>query len=253
MNGPDDFTESDLRDEIAGLRQRLSEVEAENKRLMKYDMETQPMMSEPGTHTPGDWVFSTFCKPDGAPIVTVEDVAETIAGTARHSERTELFGVSLDDADKHKDGRSTVICYTGNGPNAHNNAALIAMAPRLLDENGALRAQVAALKEIIGTYDGNGVAADCSLAIATLQSETGGEANYSRADREIHNALARGVDAGRQVTQLLADQERMREALKGCANMRLFVEVYDGRAFDKARIIAVLDAVDAALSTPRQP
>lgn len=84
------------------------------------------------THTPGPWIFSQFCKPDGTPIETVDDVAETIAGSARHSERAELFGVTLDDAQQHADGLATVVCYTGNGPNAHSNARVLAAAPDLL-------------------------------------------------------------------------------------------------------------------------
>ena len=89
-------------------------------------------MATMNQHTPGPWINTFFCKRDGAPIETVEDVAETIAGSARYSERAELFGVSLDDAAQNPDGRSTVVCYTGNGPNAHNNARLMAAAPELL-------------------------------------------------------------------------------------------------------------------------
>lgn len=84
------------------------------------------------THTPGPWSYTWFCKPDGQPIETVDDVAETIAGSARHSTRAELFGVTLDDANEDERGQATVVCYTGNGPNAHNNARLIAAAPDLL-------------------------------------------------------------------------------------------------------------------------
>jgi hypothetical protein len=95
---------------------------------------TEAVTDRPATaHTPGPWIFSSFCKPNGDPIETVADVAETIAGSAKYSERTELFGVSLDDAHTHEDGRATVVCYTGNGPNAHNNARLMALAPELLD------------------------------------------------------------------------------------------------------------------------
>jgi len=110
------------------------------------------------------------------------------------------------------------------------------------------------LKEIIGTYDGDGVSADCSLAIATLQSETGGEVNYSRADREIHDALARGVDAGRQVTQLLADQERMREALVKWGKHPATCPKGVGLGYYVPRVDAVCNCgIDAALSPPRQP
>lgn len=86
------------------------------------------MAQETKGPTPGPWHYSVFCKPDGAPIQTVQDVADTIAGSALYSERAELFGVTLDDADQHEDGRATVVCYTGNGPNAHNNARAIAAA-----------------------------------------------------------------------------------------------------------------------------
>lgn len=83
--------------------------------------------------TAGPWQWTTFCKPSGEPIQSVEDVADTIAGSARYSERAELFGVTLDDAAKHDDGRATVVCYTGNGPNAHNNARVIAGVPIMVD------------------------------------------------------------------------------------------------------------------------
>lgn len=83
--------------------------------------------------TQGPWTWTHFCKPNGDPILTVEDVAETIAGSAKYSERAELWGVTLADADQHEDGRATVVCYTGNGPNAHNNARAIAAVPLLVN------------------------------------------------------------------------------------------------------------------------
>ena len=79
--------------------------------------------------TPGPWDNTFYCKRDGSPIETIEDIREIVAGSVDYSARTELFGVSLQDADD--DGLCTVICYTGNGPNAHNNAALIAAAPTI--------------------------------------------------------------------------------------------------------------------------
>jgi hypothetical protein len=85
-----------------------------------------------GLHTDGPWADTFFCKPDGSPILTVEDVAETIAGSARHSESVDLYGVTLNDADRNPDGRATVVCYTGNGPNAHNNARVIAAVPQMV-------------------------------------------------------------------------------------------------------------------------
>ena len=87
---------------------------------------------ETGAPTSGPWEFTYFCKPDGSPIETVEDVAQTIAGSARHSGRADLWGVTLNDAKDTPDGKATVVCYTGNGPNAHNNARAIAMVPVLV-------------------------------------------------------------------------------------------------------------------------
>lgn len=90
-------------------------------------------MNETTRSTDGPWHWTFFCKPSGEPIATVGDVAETIAGSAHHSERAELYGVTLDDAAQHEDGRATVVCYTGNGPNAHNNARVIAGVPIMID------------------------------------------------------------------------------------------------------------------------
>lgn len=83
------------------------------------------------SHTPGPWVFSQFVKPAGeGPITSIADIGEIMKHSASYSDRLELFGVSLDD--ESIDGTATVVCYTGNGPNAHNNARLIAAAPELL-------------------------------------------------------------------------------------------------------------------------
>lgn len=84
-----------------------------------------------GKNTPGPWLYTNFLRPDGKDIRTVEDVAETVAFSARRSDRAELWGATLDD-NPDGDGCPTVVCYTGNGPNAHNNARLIAAAPELL-------------------------------------------------------------------------------------------------------------------------
>jgi hypothetical protein len=83
--------------------------------------------------TDGPWEWTHFCKPNGDQIHTVADVAETIAGSALHSERAELWGVTLNDALASPDGRATVVCYTGNGPNAHNNARVIAGVPIMVE------------------------------------------------------------------------------------------------------------------------
>lgn len=80
--------------------------------------------------TAGEWQFTEFCRHDGQPLRSVQDIQDTLAFSAGRSDRIALFGVSLNDADE--DGRSTVVCYTGNGPNAHNNARLIACTKALL-------------------------------------------------------------------------------------------------------------------------
>lgn len=79
-------------------------------------------------HTKGPWIWTTFTKPDGSPIQSAQDVAETTSFSALKSDRAELHGVTLSGDD---DG--VVVCYTGNGPNAHNNARLIAAAPDMYE------------------------------------------------------------------------------------------------------------------------
>jgi hypothetical protein len=90
-------------------------------------------MNETTRPTDGPWKWSFFAKPNGEPIQTVQDVADTVAGSAHHSERSELWGVTLDDEKSNDDGRATVVCYTGNGPNAHNNARVISAVPQMID------------------------------------------------------------------------------------------------------------------------
>ncbi len=77
-------------------------------------------------HTPEPWVFSFFTKPDGSPILTVQDVADTVSRSSLESDQIELYGVSVE-----RGGENLVVCYTGNGPNSKENARLIALAPRM--------------------------------------------------------------------------------------------------------------------------
>lgn len=95
-------------------------------------MTTQPAAKSAETHqfSPGKWVPTTCTRWDGEPITTVEDVAQTTAYSARRGDLAELHAVTLDDADET--GRSTVVCYTGNGPRAVHNARLIAGSPQYL-------------------------------------------------------------------------------------------------------------------------
>lgn len=96
-------------------------------------------MCEAGDRTPGPWQFTFFCKPDGSPIETAQDVAEVVAGSALKSDRAELFGVTLPR--DNPDEPSVVVCYTGNGPNSHNNARFIAAAPVVIEAWQAEAAQ----------------------------------------------------------------------------------------------------------------
>lgn len=74
--------------------------------------------------TPGQWDWSNFSKADGSPIESVEDVAETLAVSARKGPGAYLKGVSAKD-----DLGDLVVCYTGNGPRAEANSKLLAHAP----------------------------------------------------------------------------------------------------------------------------
>lgn len=103
-------------------------------------MTNVPGKSQEDGFTSGPWIWTTFTKPDGSPIETAQDVADTTAFSALKSDRAELHGVTLSGED---DG--IVVCYTGNGPNAHNNARLIAAAPDMF----------AALQELAEARDGD--------------------------------------------------------------------------------------------------
>lgn len=82
-------------------------------------------MTDTGS-TPGPWELSTFTRPDGNPIKTVEDVAHTVSASAMWPGGVaELWGVTIP-------GTTAVIAYTGNGPTREANARLIAAAPDLL-------------------------------------------------------------------------------------------------------------------------
>jgi hypothetical protein len=87
-----------------------------------------------------DWIPSTFLRPDGSEIQTVDDVMESIDLSVRASPVAELYGVVSAELD------GPVICYTGNGPKRAANAALLSSARtlaqlclRLIEENDLLR------------------------------------------------------------------------------------------------------------------
>jgi len=82
-------------------------------------------------HSPLPWKFTYFSKPDGSDIETPQDVADTVAHSALQGDGTKLWGVTLDEKDE--EGRTLVICYTGNGPHSEANARLIVAAINALN------------------------------------------------------------------------------------------------------------------------
>ena len=87
-------------------------------------------------HSPLPWTFSKFTKPDGSDITTPQDVADTVAFSALQGDGTTLWGVTLDEKDE--EGRTVVICYTGNGLHSEANARLITAAVNALNITQAL-------------------------------------------------------------------------------------------------------------------
>ena len=75
----------------------------------------------------GPWRSVHFSRVSGHKIETVEDVANTLAASARFSDRAELHGVALDR--EHRN----IVCFTGNGEHSEANARLIAAAPALYE------------------------------------------------------------------------------------------------------------------------
>ena len=82
-------------------------------------------------HSPLPWTLTYFTKPDGSEIKTPQDCADTVAFSALQCDGTRLWGVTL--AEKDSEGRTLVICYTGNGPHSEANARLIAAAVNALN------------------------------------------------------------------------------------------------------------------------
>jgi hypothetical protein len=70
------------------------------------------------------WEWSKFCKPNGGPIKTIEDLIDILALSARKSDSIELWGVTLEENDG--DSKALVVCYTGNGPHSGVNSKFIA-------------------------------------------------------------------------------------------------------------------------------
>lgn len=117
-------------------------------------------------HTAGPWEATHFCKEDGEPIKTVEDVIETMGVSARKSGGPILHGVTTEGTD------FLTICYTGNGPKGLVNANLIAAAPDLLDALDRLYHAVHAfdIPEEFLTVDVACDAAEAAIAKATGQA-----------------------------------------------------------------------------------
>lgn len=101
------------------------------------------MTDRSDTPTPRPWEATHFCKEDGTPIETVEDVIATMASSALKMQTPVLYGVIEAKADDYD-----VICYTGNGPKGFVNAQLIALASnRYVAQQATIDELIKALEE----------------------------------------------------------------------------------------------------------
>jgi len=117
----------------------LSEDELAGLKAMRELAETLP---------PYDWQWTTLTGENG-PYQSHEDMIEGIAKTIRHSESLGLHAITWSDEDV--DGRSSVVCTTGNGPTSPLHAQYIAAVKpsnilRLLHHIDALKAERDGLK-----------------------------------------------------------------------------------------------------------
>lgn len=112
----------------------LSEDELAGLKALRELAETLP---------PYDWQWTTLTGENG-PYQSHEDMIEGIAKTIRHSESLGLHAITWNDEDV--DGRSSVVCTTGNGPTSPLHAQYIAAVKpsnilRLLSHIDALKAE----------------------------------------------------------------------------------------------------------------
>lgn len=76
-------------------------------------------------HTPEPWDDTEFVGDDGRPPATAEDVAAMVASSTLEGGAF-LYGVTVDGL-VDEQGRSKVVCYTGNGPaSAANSRRIVA-------------------------------------------------------------------------------------------------------------------------------
>lgn len=134
-------------------------------------------MSEEFKPTPRPWAATHFCKEDGTPIETVEDVIETMGESAIRMKTPVLYGVTEDKADDY-----LVICYTGNGPKGLVNAQMIAHASNSYE---TLTNDLAALKVFVSEQ-----AEDEGL---WFEAKTAPEAYLQQELRKLH-AIIEGTD-----------------------------------------------------------
>lgn len=78
-------------------------------------------MKPQNEHTPLPWEEVNFINHDGTPIKTKDEIVALISESVMKGDGLYLAGVSIP-------GDSLVVCYTGNGPKAKANAALIVRA-----------------------------------------------------------------------------------------------------------------------------
>lgn len=132
------------------------------------------LVSEELTHSPLPWDFTWFTKPDGSEIKTPQDVADTCAFSSLQCEGTRLWGVTL--AEKDKEGRTLVICYTGNGPHSEANARLITAAVNALNITqpaAAIRALIPTQPEELSDAEAQKVADDFGVPVTFGDSTEG--------------------------------------------------------------------------------
>lgn len=124
----------------------LSEDELAGLKALRELAETLP---------PYDWQWTTLTGENG-PYQSHEDMIEGIAKTIRHSESLGLHAITWNDEDV--DGRSSVVCTTGNGPTSPLHAQYIAAVKpsnilRLLSHIDALKAERDGLKEACAPWE----------------------------------------------------------------------------------------------------
>lgn len=111
--------------------------------MTKTDTKTAP------AHTPTPWIWANYVNEDGTPITSKEQIKAVICASIDKGEGLFLAGVG--GQDEHGE---CVVCYTGNGPRSHENAALIVRAVNTHDDSvEAMRKALEGVREGIDRDD----------------------------------------------------------------------------------------------------